>query len=166
MNRMLIGVSANLAALVGLLAATVFPSGSTASNGGGRHFAPINLHEHISSDGSGMLRLSGVGTPLGRFSGHGTIDSSIFDPITNGISVGVTATFVAHNGDRLFASVTVSVDVTSGQGTESLIFTGGTGRFAGCSGQASGHCEAILNAATPLMFECDGRTSGTLHLAH
>jgi hypothetical protein len=165
MSRMLIGASTNLAALVGLLGAAVIPSGLTTAHGdSGRHSAPVKLHEHISSDGSGVLRLSGVGTPLGRFAGRGTIVSSTYDPNTKKVRVDVTATFIAHNGDKLYASVTVSADAASGEGTETLLFTGGTGRFEGCTGHAKGRCEAVLNPANPLIFECDGRTTGTLHL--
>lgn len=166
MFRSLIGLSAKLAALVGFLAAVAIPSGSSASphGGKGRHSAPINWREHISSDGTGALSLSGVGTPLGRFTGQGTIDSTAFDPNTNNVLVEVTATLIAHNGDELYASVTISANAVSGEGTETLVFTGGTGRFEGCSGHAMGRCNAVLNAENPLIFECDGRTSGALHL--
>ena len=165
MNRSLVGVSANLAALVGLVVTAAITSESYASHGGcRRHAVPIKLTAHISSDGSGELRLSGVGSHLGRFTGRGTINSFNFDPVTNQIEVGVTATFVARDGDRLFASVLVSVEPASGRGAKSLTFTGGTGRFAGCSGSASGNCETELNPASPLTFECDSQTSGTLIL--
>jgi hypothetical protein len=130
------------------------------------HAVPINLSAHITADGSGVLTLTGNGSHLGRWTGQGVIDSIVIDPVAGRVAVSGTATIITANGDLLFVSISVSLDLTTRRGDETLTFTGGTGRFAGASGGAAGVCDnTTWDPATPLTFECDSQGSGTLHSA-
>jgi hypothetical protein len=127
---------------------------------------PIRLSAHITSDGSGVLNLTGVGSHLGRWTGQGSIDS-VVDAAAGRVAVSATVTIVAANGDRLFVSVSVSLSLATGLGEETLSFTGGTGRFAGASGSASGVCEDVTwDPTSPLTFACNSQGSGILVFAH
>jgi hypothetical protein len=128
------------------------------------HAVPIRLSAHITSDGSGVLILSGVGTHLGRWTGQGVIDNVVIDPVANRVAVSATATLIAANSDQLFVSISVSVNLTTRQAEETLTFTGGTGRFFGTSGSASGVCDTNWDPASPLTFDCDSQGSGSLVL--
>jgi hypothetical protein len=131
-----------------------------------QHAVPIKLSAHITSDGSGVLSLTGVGTHLGRWTGQGVIDNVAIDPAADRVAISVSATIIAADGDRLFVSISVSLSLTTRLGEETGTFTGGTGRFAGASGSASLVCDTNWDPASPLTFECDGQGSGTLVLAH
>jgi hypothetical protein len=128
------------------------------------HTVPIQLSAHITSDGSGALSLSGVGSHLGRWTGQGFVDNVAIDPVADRVAVSATATLIAANGDQLFVSVSVSVNLTTRLADETITFTGGTGRFAGASGSVSGVCTTNWDPASPLTFECDSQGSGTLVL--
>jgi hypothetical protein len=130
------------------------------------HAVPIELFAHITSDGSGVLSLTGVGSHLGRWTGHGIIDNVVIDPVADRVTISATVTLIAANGDQLFVSVSVSMNLTTRLAEETLTFTGGTGRFAGASGSASGVCDTTWDPASPLTFECNSQASGTLVLAH
>ena len=127
---------------------------------------PIQLSAHITSDGSGVLNLTGHASHLGRWTGQGVIDNIAIDAAADRVAINGTATIVAANGDQLFASFSVSSSLTTRLGQETLTFTGGTGRFAGVSGSASMVCNTNWDPATPLTFECNGQGTGTLVFAH
>jgi hypothetical protein len=126
----------------------------------------IKLSAHITSNGSGVLRLTGNGSHLGRWSGRGVIDNVVIDPAADRVEISVSARIIAANGDRLFLSVSVSLSLTTRLGEETGTFTGGTGRFAGASGNVSLVCHTNWDPASPLTFECNGQGSGTLVMAH
>jgi hypothetical protein len=131
-----------------------------------QHTVPIKLSARITSDGTGVLSLTGNGSHLGRWTGQGSIDSVVIDAAAGRVAISATVTIVAANGDRLFVSVSVSLSLATGPGEETIIFTGGTGRFAGASGSATGACDTTWDPATPLTFECNSQGSGTLTFAH
>jgi hypothetical protein len=131
-----------------------------------QHAVPIQLSAHITSDGSGVLSLTGNGSHLGRWTGQGVIDSVVIDPVADRVAISVSATIIAANGDRLFVSISVSLSLTTRLGEETGTFTGGTGRFAGASGSVSLVCDTNWDPASPLTFECNGQGSGTLVFAH
>jgi len=131
-----------------------------------QHAVPIELSAHITSDGSGVLRLTGIGSHLGRWTGQGLIDNVVIDPVADQVAVSATATLIAANGDQLFVSISVSLNLTTGLAEETVTFTGGTGRLAGTSGSVSGVCKTNWDPATPLTFACDSQGSGTLVFPH
>jgi hypothetical protein len=132
-----------------------------------QHAVPIQLSAHITSDGSGVLNLTGVGSQLGCWTGQGSIDTVVIDAAADRVAVSATVTIVAANGDRLFVSVSVSLNLRTGLGEETLTFSGGTGRFAGASGSASGVCEDVTwDPTSPLTFACNSQGSGILVFAH
>ena len=127
---------------------------------------PIMLSAHIKSDGTGRLSLTGVGTHLGSWTGEGIIKPPVMNTDANQITITVvgTATLTAANGAKLYVSISVLVDPTTGKGTETLHFTGGTGRFAGASGDAIGVCDDVTFDPASFTFECNSQASGTLVL--
>jgi hypothetical protein len=131
-----------------------------------QHAVPIRLSAHITSDGSGVLNLTGNGSHLGRWTGQGVVDSIVVNAAASQVAVTATATLIAANGDQLFVSISVSLNLTTGLAEETVAFTGGTGRFAGASGSVSGVCETNWDPATPLTFECNSQGSGTLMFPH
>jgi len=131
-----------------------------------QHIVPIQLSAHITSDGSGVLSLTGIGSHLGRWTGQGVIDNLAIDAAADRIAISGTTTIIAANGDRLFASFSVSLSLTTRQGEETITFTGGTGWFAGASGSVSCVCNTNWDPASPLTFECNCQGSGNLVLAH
>src|SRR5262245_2681073 len=141
-------------------------SAAALATGTQQHAVPIQLSAHITSDGSGFLTLTGSGSHLGRWTGQGVIDSFVIDAAANRIEASGTVTVIAANGDPLFVTFSVSLDLTTRRAEETLTFTGGTGRFAGASGSASLDCDVTLDPASPLTFECNGGGSGTLDFDH
>ena len=55
---------------------------------------------------------------------------------------------------------------TTGVGTGTLTFTGGTGQFAGASGSATGVCDDVTFDPASFTFECNSQGSGTLVFDH
>jgi hypothetical protein len=131
-----------------------------------QHGVPIQLSAHITSDGSGALNHSGTGSHLGRWTGHGIIDSIVIDPAADRVAVSATATLIVANGDQLFASISVSINLTTRFAHETVMFTGGTGRFEGASGSVSAVCDTAWDPAMPLTFECNSQGHGVLFIAH
>ncbi len=125
---------------------------------------PITLSAHVSSDGSGGVNLTGVGSQLGRWTGRGVI-GNVVHPAADRIAVGGTATITAANGDQLFASFSASWKLPHSPGVETITITGGTGRFAGATGRATLVCHPKGDPASPLKFECNSRGSGILVFA-
>jgi hypothetical protein len=96
---------------------------------------------------------SGEATQLGNF----TVSYQVEVNVQTGAGNGLSAEFVAANGDRLFAEGAGQASPTEIPGTLNIVehytITGGTGRFANASGTFT--VERVANQAT-------GETSGTL----
>jgi hypothetical protein len=96
---------------------------------------------------------SGQATQLGRF----TVSYQVEVNVQTGAGTGLSAEFVAANGDSLFAEGSGQATPTETPGTlnivENYTITSGTGRFANASGTFT--VERVANQAT-------GETSGTL----
>lgn len=89
---------------------------------------------------------TGNGTHLGYFDQAGSL---IFSgpPDANGVIPGFgSVTFTAANGDELSFDYEGGLDSTTGIGTGTLTFTGGTGRFAGASGDGEFYAEIDISA--------------------
>src|SRR3954447_18539434 len=130
------------------------------------HAVPIKLSFQCSADvGSSTVSATGFGTHLGHWTAQGHIDSVVNDPIADRITIGATATVVTANGDQLFVSITASWQISTGLGEDTVVFTGGTGRFAGASGHATLDCTVTGDPASQT-FACNCKGSGTLILAH
>lgn len=129
-----------------------------------RHGGPIEMSTRITSDGTGELKLSGFATYLGRFTGKGIVEH--FENTGGQVTASGTVTFQAANGDRLFGTFSVSLNTADGHGSESVTFTGGTGRFAGATGALSQTCETTWDPTNPLIFECKAEGSGNLYFDH
>ena len=102
----------------------------------------------------------GQGTHLGRFTA--TFHALVTLPA--GTAVG-TFTFVAANGDSVFATFTGQSAPTNVAGVVSIqeiaTITGGTGRFEGATGSFT--IDRLLNQGTHVSF---GSFSGTIDLNH
>jgi hypothetical protein len=102
---------------------------------------------HVTATGSGEA------TQLGRF----TVSYQVDVNVQTGAGTGLSAQFVAANGDSLFAEGTGQASPTGTPGTVNIIenytINGGTGRFANASGTFT--VERVANEAT-------GETTGTL----
>ena len=96
---------------------------------------------------------SGEATQLGRY----TVSYEVEVDLPTGTGTGLSAHFVAANGDSLFAEGTGQATPTEDPAVfsivETLTITGGTGRFANASGSFTLNRE--VNLAT-------GETSGTI----
>jgi hypothetical protein len=97
---------------------------------------------------------SGEATRLGRY----TVSYEVTVNVQTGAGTGLSAHFVAANGDSLFAEGSGQATPTETPGVlkiiETYTITGGTGRFAGASGTIT--VERMANQAT-------GETSGTMN---
>jgi hypothetical protein len=85
---------------------------------------------------------NGTATHLGAFTGSGHVQFSI-SLVDGTLEAQGTTTFVAANGDELYASFQASQQAKSGEFVGTFIFEGGTGRFADSGGSA-------VVVATPL----------------
>jgi len=96
---------------------------------------------------------SGEATQLGRY----TVSYEVTVNVQTGAGTGLSAHFVAANGDSLFAEGSGQATPTETPGilkiVETYTITGGTGRFAGATGTFT--VERMANQAT-------GETSGTV----
>ena len=97
---------------------------------------------------------SGESTRLGRF----TLRYEVTVNVQTGVGSGLSAHFVAANGDSLFAEGSGQATPTETPGilkiVETYTITGGTGRFAGAHGAFT--VERMVNQATKA-------TSGTMN---
>src|SRR6516162_8351555 len=84
--------------------------------GARRHAVSIKFSTHITSDGSGGLSYTGVGTLLGRWTGQGGIDNVVIDPVGDRGAIAGRATIIAANGAQLLASFSGSWKLTTGLG--------------------------------------------------
>ena len=96
---------------------------------------------------------SGEATQLGRY----TVSYEVEVDLPTGAGMGLSAHYVAANGDNLFAEgsgqATPTDDPTVFSIVETYTITGGTGRFASASGSFT--VDRVVNLAT-------GATSGTI----
>src|SRR5262245_17282934 len=74
-----------------------------------------------------------------------------------------TGTLIAANGDQLYYSFTTSWRLSKGKGTHSITVTGGTGAFAGASGEIFSHC-TITAGQTPQTYTCRSEGFGIVIL--
>ncbi|HZM20973.1 MAG TPA: hypothetical protein VFC02_04465 [Anaerolineales bacterium] len=102
---------------------------------------------------------SGEATQLGRFA----VSYEVEVNVQTGVGSGLSAHFVAANGDSLFAEGSGQATPTETPGVmkivEAYTITGGTGRFAGASGTFT--VERMVNQATR---ETSGTMNGTIIL--
>jgi len=138
------------------------PQAALVAVAGMRHAVPIRIVAENAADIDAMtVRSTGVASHLGRWTAEGRIDEISLG--ADQVALGGSLTAVAANGDKLFVDFTASWRISTGVGEQVLIFTGGTGRFAGASGDATLACLGSGDPAT-LTFECNGQGSGTLIL--
>jgi hypothetical protein len=109
---------------------------------------------------------TGVGDPLGPFTGQGRIDSDSvhIDQVRDRGEYKGTYTVATANGDQLFCSFTTSWRLSTGKGKHSIEITGGTGLFAGASGHASLKTMITADPASPSRLTCNSSGSGVLTL--
>ena len=89
------------------------------------------------------LSLTGYATHLGNFTGIMYFDKTniVVDPVSHKITgVKIYGTIVAANGDEIFFGPNDPGMVITGPGPSGILsgitkFTGGSGRFEGCSGE-------------------------------
>ena len=131
------------------------------------HAIPIKGTTNCFVDINSMtVTTHGFGTGgLGHYTALGHIDTFSFDLDTDQAVYSGTFTAVAANGDLVFFDFTTSWQLSTGQGTHEINVTGGTGRFAGATGEATLDCTITLDLASQT-GTCLGQGSGTLILAH
>jgi hypothetical protein len=101
---------------------------------------PFHLMESgtavINPDGTISGSASGKATHLGAFTLHDTSSIVGVEVTPNGLILQIVgqAELVAANGDKLYASLSGSVNMTTGEGALTFKWTGGDGRFADASG--------------------------------
>jgi hypothetical protein len=79
---------------------------------------------------------AGTATHLGRYDEEGSAEfSPTADPTV--FRVDASATYIAANGDQLYAVFTGHLDGLTGTISATVTYVGGTGRFAGASGTAT-----------------------------
>jgi polyvinyl alcohol dehydrogenase (cytochrome) len=104
-------------------------------------------------DANGGFLAQGVATHLGAFSHYGALvltptdDPAVF-------TISGTTTYEAANGDRLYASLSGTLNVQTGVGSGTDTWVGGTGRFADARGSAI--LTAQLNPDGTFTFTLDG----------
>ena len=104
------------------------------------HDRPFHMQESgvavFNADGTISASASGTATHLGAFTLHDTSTVVGVDVTPDGVVLHVVgeAELEAANGDKLYASFTGSVNLTTGQGTLFFEWTGGDGRFADATG--------------------------------
>jgi hypothetical protein len=95
--------------------------------------------------GIGLARFEGGGpvTHMGKTAQVGSL--SLGDPVGLGVFPGSgTVTITAANGDSVTFDYVGFLDAGTGQGVGTFAFTGGTGRFAGATGQGTFFAEIDL----------------------
>jgi polyvinyl alcohol dehydrogenase (cytochrome) len=88
------------------------------------------------TDAAGDFVASGIAMHLGAFTHTGTLTfTPTADP--NVVAIGGTSVYIAANGDRLYASLSGTLNLATGVASGTDTWTGGTGRFAHAHGSAS-----------------------------
>jgi hypothetical protein len=104
---------------------------------------PFHLEESgaavFNPDGTISGSASGQATHLGRFTLHDTATIVGVEETSDGLILHLVGEaerveLVAANGDKLYASFTGSVNLTTGSGTLTFEWAGGDGRFADATG--------------------------------
>lgn len=122
--------------------------GSAASHSQDR---PFHLKESgsavINSDGTINGSASGKATHLGNFTLHDTSTIVGLEVTPEGVILQIVgqAELEAANGDKLYASLSGTVNFTTGKGTLTFEWTGGTNRFAQATGTTN--WQITLNVA-------------------
>ena len=104
------------------------------------HNRPFHLEESgtavINADGTISGSASGHATHLGAFTLHDKSTVVGMSVTPDGVILQIVgrAELEAANGDKLFASLRGSVNLTAGKGTLTFEWTGGTGRFDDATG--------------------------------
>ena len=129
------------------------------------HAVPITFALHCTGDASSMrLSSRGYTTQLGPWIGRGRIDNIVNDPVANRVVITGITTIVNAKGEKLYVTFTTVWNPSTRLSGETVKFVGGTGRFAGASGQATLACNLTVLRASPLKLMCDCKGSGTLIL--
>ncbi len=129
------------------------------------HAVPIRFTLQCTGDASSMrLRSRGFTTQMGPWIGRGRIDDIMNDPVTNRVVITGATTIVNAKGEKLYVTLTTVWNPSTRLSGETVKFVGGTGRFAGASGQATLACTLTVLRPTPLKLMCDCKGSGTLIL--
>ena len=142
------------------------PHAAVASGGAThQHAVPIKGTTNCVVDISSMtVSSSGFGTGgLGHYTALGhieTVDLGADQAVYSG-----TFTVVTANRDLVFLKFTTSWQISTGQGTHVITVTGGTGRFAGASGDGIADCTITFDPVSQT-GTCHSQGSGTLILAH
>jgi hypothetical protein len=84
------------------------------------------------------IDLHGIISHLGETSGVETISGCSLDPATGLFVTNGTVVYTAANGDQVSGTFETTVQVLTGEVSFTAESTGGTGRFAGVTGSASG----------------------------
>ena len=94
----------------------------------------------------------GVGSYFGVFAHYGTFQFAPGDQpgVLSLMGVGV---YKSANGDRLYATVVGAVDISTGAGVGTATLHGGTGRYAGSTGQAQVHAQFAPSGSFVFAFE-------------
>jgi len=131
------------------------------------HEVPIKGTTNCFVDINSMTVSShGFGTGgLGHWTAVGHIENSVIDLDADRAVYSGTFTGVTANGDLVFIDFTTSWQISTGKGTHSLHVTGGTGRFAGATGDGTLDCIITFDPVSQT-GTCHGQGSGTLFLAH
>jgi hypothetical protein len=104
------------------------------------HARPFHLEESgtavINPDGTISGSASGKATHLGTFTLHDTSSIVGAEVTPDGLILQIVgqAELVAANGDKLYASLSGSVNMTTGEAALTFEWTGGDGRFTDASG--------------------------------
>ena len=136
-----------LSSMVLAVAALSPAAASGAANGTDRPLSgtvTATAHDNLSTGTS-----TADGTFLFTHLGKGTFhEDATAGPITgNTFTSTGTATYVAANGDKLFATITVTGTFGADEVTTVSTITGGTGRFANASGTFTTHERVVFGSA-------------------
>jgi polyvinyl alcohol dehydrogenase (cytochrome) len=103
-------------------------------------------------DANGGFVAHGVATHLGAFTHFGTLAfAPTDDPAV--FTISGTTVYEAANGDRLYASLTGTLNVQTGVGSGTDTWVGGTGRFADAHGTADLTAEVFPNGSFVFMLD-------------
>lgn len=89
----------------------------------------------------------GLTTHMGRAVQEGDLFLTGFDPVTGNAPGFGSVTLTASNGDQLTFDYIGTLNAYTGIGTGIFTFTGGTGRFAGATGE--GMLYAVIDVSKP-----------------
>src|SRR5262249_55206527 len=108
---------------------------------------PITVFLHCEADSSSMtLSATGSATGLGPWTTQVRIDNIKSDPVANRVVISGKLTIVTANHDKLFGTISSVWQQSSSQVEDTVIITGGTGRYAGVSGGISLVCHVTVDS--------------------